>query len=79
MTSLFEGELMRCGECGFSQQSDPSIESGWYLVAIEEEKGYICPRCAGNRQCPKCKKCDRFYHEKYKQCPWCKPKRGFGQ
>jgi hypothetical protein len=78
---VFSNEFMRCAQCGFSQQSNSKIESGWYLVAVpgENVKGYVCPRCAGNCDCLRCKKCDRFYHERYKQCPWCKQKKGFGQ
>lgn len=77
---MFTGELMKCELCQFKQQSHPSIESGWYKVVADGVPSHLCPACGG-APAPKCKKCDRFYHERYRECPWCKAQagaKGFG-
>ena len=87
MTTPFMGETLRCHKCGFEQPSDVNIESGWYSVMASTEKGdpigmitgkmpvvlmvKYCPPCFGNQAAPLCKDCNRFYHERYRSCPWC--------
>ena len=68
----FQGEVMLCGTCGFLQESDPTVESGWYLLVLDGQKQYVCPRCFGGTETPQCPRCQRFFHpETYETCPWC--------
>ncbi len=76
---MFTGELMRCVECQFEQRSNARIESGWLKASLDggQTVGYICPSCAGFPS-PRCEQCNRFYHERYRECPWCCQGKGFG-
>jgi hypothetical protein len=67
----FQGEVMLCDVCGFMQDSDPTVESGWYLLIVDGKEQYVCPRCFGGEYTPHCAVCQRFYHPDYDTCPWC--------
>lgn len=71
---MFTGEQMQCFQCQFQQQSHPEIESGWFAVVVDGNRHQLCPKCAGTAT-PKCSNCNRFYHENYNNCPWCKATR----
>lgn len=79
---MFTGELMQCAQCQCQQRSHPHIESGWFKVASRGElAAHLCPKCAGS-VAPKCQQCSRFYHERYRECPWCRLQvraKGFGK
>lgn len=39
----FAGQLMRCIVCDRQQQSDPTVESEWRCIQIENDLFYACP------------------------------------
>lgn len=43
--TVFQGESMTCCMCNKTQQSDPSIESQWTYIKINEHGFYVCPNC----------------------------------
>lgn len=70
-SSIFQGEPLKCSKCNFEQESHPQIQSGWYAVMVDGNRSDLCPKCMGIGQTPKCRTCNRFYHEDYSACPWC--------
>lgn len=44
----FMGEMMTCAGCRKMRKSDPKIESGWTLLAVDGKKIYLCPQCFSN-------------------------------
>lgn len=75
---MFSKGKMICDSCGVTQESHPTIESGWYLMVVDKSKKYLCPLCMNPNDLP-CPKCGNFYHEKYNKCPFCKAKGGFSK
>jgi len=41
----FTGEMMTCALCARQQQSDPHVESGWTIIALDGVLHYVCPDC----------------------------------
>jgi hypothetical protein len=39
----FHGEEMTCVLCERAEISDPSVESGWRSIDLDESRFYICP------------------------------------
>jgi hypothetical protein len=71
---MFAGEMMDCISCGFSQESDPKIESGWTMMLIGDETKYICPTCCASpypTSTPRCAVCNKYYESHYNSCPHC--------
>jgi len=39
----FQGEKMACVLCARAEISDPSVESGWRSIDLDDARFYICP------------------------------------
>jgi hypothetical protein len=73
---MFNGKLLRCRMCDFTQDSHLFIHSGWTkLVSMDAPPPVvydICPECMGYSD-PLCPDCERYYSgtNDYTSCPWC--------
>ena len=76
MIMIFNNEIMTCRKCGTTQKAHPNIESGWYLVSIDNKKlSRYCPQCFdGGTEATKCSVCNNWFNWHYKQCPFCNHK-----
>ena len=69
---IFNHEIMTCRRCGTSQQARFDIESGWYLVLVDDKPSRYCPQCMdGGTQANKCPICSNWFNWHYKECPFC--------